>query len=80
MALKSLITEEFTRQEEKKIEQIVRNEFDKIQPDIEKIIREMIEDDKSEKYIHSKIADSLEKYHQTLWQRRNQWSGAIRRQ
>jgi len=80
MSLNKLIITELTNQEKQEIERIVKKQFDDFQPDIEDKIREMIEDDKSEKYIHAKIADTLEKYHQTLWQRRNSWAGALRRQ
>lgn len=80
MSLSKLLIENLTNEQKKEVERLVREEFDKIQPEIDKKIREMIEDDKSQRYIHIQIADTLEKYHHTLWQRRGSWAGALRRQ
>lgn len=78
MSIRSLLLEELTKTDLKEIESVVRDMLKDHTSDIEKKIREMIDDKETEKVVKDHIKDSLEQYHRILWQRRANWSGGIK--
>lgn len=79
MSLTKILSEELNKTDKDEIESMIDDMLEDYKDELEEEVREMIEDTDTEDMIKQYIADAFEQYHQTLWQRRGRWSGAIKR-
>lgn len=79
MSLTKLLSEELNKSDKDEIESMIDDMLEDYKNDLEEDVREMIEGSDTESMVKQYIADAFEQYHQTLWQRRGRWSGAIKR-
>lgn len=75
MPISKLLLEELSKSDESDIRSMIKSELDTSLKDIEK----KLDDKEMEKMISDIVSDMFERYHKILWQRRNYWSGAIKK-